>query len=97
MEKEYMVVVDPSNQVVFCSCRQFERVGILCSHALKVLGMMNIKLLPHHYVLKRWTQEARIGTIQDTKQNCFGKPKIRSNTSVPVSLPKIPCNCFSSS
>lgn len=26
---------------------------------------MNIKLLPNHYILKRWTREARSGTIQD--------------------------------
>ena len=28
---------------------------------------MNIKLLPNHYLLKRWTREAKSGTIQDTK------------------------------
>jgi zinc finger SWIM domain-containing protein 3 len=28
---------------------------------------MNVKLLPTHYVLKRWTREARHGTIQDTQ------------------------------
>jgi zinc finger SWIM domain-containing protein 3 len=28
---------------------------------------MNIKLLPNHYVLKRWTREAKYGTIQDNK------------------------------
>jgi zinc finger SWIM domain-containing protein 3 len=36
---------------------------------LKVLDLMNIKLLPPHYILKRWTREARSGTIQD----CRGK------------------------
>jgi hypothetical protein len=39
----------------------------LCAHALKVLDIMNVKLLPTHYVLKRWTREARHGTIQDTQ------------------------------
>jgi hypothetical protein len=79
VEKEYMVVGDLSNQVVFCSCRQFERVGILWSHALKVLDMMNIKLLPHHYVLKRWTPEVRSGTVQDTKgKTVLENPKIEA-------------------
>lgn len=27
--------------------------------------MMNIKLLPDQYILKRWTREARCGTVQD--------------------------------
>jgi hypothetical protein len=30
-------------------------------HALKVLDLMNIKSLPPHYVLKRWTQEHGVG------------------------------------
>jgi hypothetical protein len=34
-------------------------------HALKVLDLMNIKSLPPHYVLKRWTREARSGSVQD--------------------------------
>ncbi|XP_042478523.1 protein FAR1-RELATED SEQUENCE 5-like isoform X1 [Macadamia integrifolia] len=52
-------------QTVSCNCRKFETYGILCSHALKVLDVMNIKLIPHHYVLKRWTRDARDGTVYD--------------------------------
>jgi hypothetical protein len=28
---------------------------------------MNIKLLPDHYILKRWTREAKFGTILDNQ------------------------------
>lgn len=77
MEKEYKVEFDPPNEMVCCSCRQFERVGILCCHALKVLDMMNIKVLPEHYILKRWTREARCGSIQDIRgDNVIENPKI---------------------
>lgn len=65
VEEEYLVVSDPSDQMVSYTCRQFERCRIMCSHALKVLDMMNIKLLPDQYILKRWTREARCGTVQD--------------------------------
>jgi zinc finger SWIM domain-containing protein 3 len=65
VEEECLVVSDPSDQMVSYTCRQFERCGIMCSHALKVLDMMNIKLLPDQYILKRWTREARCGTVQD--------------------------------
>jgi hypothetical protein len=76
MEKEYKVEFDPPNEMVCCSCRQFERVGILCCHALKVLDMMNIKVLPEHYILKRWTREARCGSIQDIRgDNVIENPK----------------------
>jgi zinc finger SWIM domain-containing protein 3 len=47
----------------------FNRTGILCAHGLKVLDLMNIKTLPAHYVLKRWTREARNGSIQDREGN----------------------------
>jgi zinc finger SWIM domain-containing protein 3 len=66
-EKEYKVTGDPLNQTSTCSCGQFNRFGVLCGHALKVLDLMNIKSLPTQYVLKRWTREARCGIIQDNQ------------------------------
>ncbi|PAN28737.2 hypothetical protein PAHAL_5G172900 [Panicum hallii] len=66
-EKEYKVTGDPLKQTSTCSCGQFNRFGILCGHALKVLDLMNIKSLPAQYVLKRWTREARCGIVQDNK------------------------------
>ena len=51
--------------MVSCSCRLFERIGILCRHALKGLDLVNIKHLPERYILKRWTRDARSGIIQD--------------------------------
>jgi hypothetical protein len=72
--KEYKVEYDPSNKMIFCSCWQFERIGILCSHALKILDMMNIKVLPKHYILKRWTQ---CGDVQDIRgNNVIENPKM---------------------
>jgi zinc finger SWIM domain-containing protein 3 len=66
-EKEYKVIGDPVQQTSTCSCGQFNRIGILCGHSLKVLDLMNIKTLPTQYVLKRWTREARSGTVQDNQ------------------------------
>ena len=37
----------------------------MCRHALKCLDLMNIKLLPERYILKRWTRDARSGIVQD--------------------------------
>ncbi|EEC76851.1 hypothetical protein OsI_15021 [Oryza sativa Indica Group] len=66
-EEEYRVVGDPSEQTSICSCRQFNRIGMLCGHALKVLDLMNIESLPAQYILKRWTREARSGIVTDSK------------------------------
>jgi zinc finger SWIM domain-containing protein 3 len=61
----YKVYVHPVNQIFSCSCKKFEKHGILCSHALKSLDMMNIKWIPEAYILQRWTKEARSGIVQD--------------------------------
>ncbi|XP_024626876.2 protein FAR1-RELATED SEQUENCE 5-like [Medicago truncatula] len=62
--KERMVIGNPMEQKVSCDCRKFETHGILCNHALKVLDVMNIKLILEHYILKRWTRDARLGSNQ---------------------------------
>jgi hypothetical protein len=63
--KERIVMGNIKEQRVYCDCRKFETHGILCSHALKVLDVMNIKLIPEHYILKRWTRDARLGSNKD--------------------------------
>ena len=65
-EEEWEVTGNPVEQTSSCSCGQFDRLGILCAHALKVLDLMNIKLLPSRYILKRWTREARAGSVKDS-------------------------------
>ena len=76
-EKEYKVTGDPLEQTSTCSCGQFGRIGILCGHALKVLDLMNIKSLPGQYILKRWTREARSGTVHDNQgRNIVENPRL---------------------
>ncbi|XP_057983297.1 protein FAR1-RELATED SEQUENCE 5-like [Malania oleifera] len=58
-QREYTLVFNLSDDTVVCNCLKFEFVGILCSHALKVLDYRNIKVVPAHYILKRWTKDAR--------------------------------------
>jgi zinc finger SWIM domain-containing protein 3 len=38
-EKEYKVIGDPLQQTSTCSCGQFNRIGILYGHAIKVLDL----------------------------------------------------------
>nr|XP_015648302.1 protein FAR1-RELATED SEQUENCE 5-like isoform X2 [Oryza sativa Japonica Group] len=77
--EEYTVIGDPLNQKTSCSCRMFERIGILCAHGLKVLDLMNIKKLPPHYIIKRWTREACNENIQDRQgRNVVANPKLEA-------------------
>jgi zinc finger SWIM domain-containing protein 3 len=78
-EDERMVIGDPLTKTAACSCGMFNRTGILCGHGLKVLDLMNIKILPTHYILKRWTREARNGSIQDRQgRNVVENPKLKA-------------------
>ncbi|KAJ1274955.1 hypothetical protein BS78_05G098900 [Paspalum vaginatum] len=78
-EDERIVTADPLNQTADCSCQMFNRTGILCAHSLKVLDLMNIKMLPIHYVLKRWTREARNGSIHDRQgREVVENPKLEA-------------------
>ncbi|XP_058073135.1 protein FAR1-RELATED SEQUENCE 5-like [Magnolia sinica] len=56
---------DSLDSSVTCSCKKFEFVEILCSHALKVLDYYNIKVLHPRYVLKRWQRDAKVGVARD--------------------------------
>lgn len=58
--REYTVTYNLSEDSVVCKCMKFQFVGILCSHALKVLDYRNIKVVPPRYILKRWTKDARV-------------------------------------
>ncbi|CAL9764090.1 unnamed protein product, partial [Musa acuminata subsp. burmannicoides] len=63
--KEYIVEFDSSNGTVACSCKRFEFVGIHCRHVLKTLDVINIKELPPHYILKRWTKDAKVTNLHE--------------------------------
>ncbi|XAR51953.1 hypothetical protein NMG60_11006765 [Bertholletia excelsa] len=57
---EHTVVFNSSEHSVVCNCMKFQFIGVLCSHALKVLDYRNIKVVPTRYILKRWTKDARV-------------------------------------
>lgn len=49
-----------------CSCRLFESFGIPCRHILSYLVKHhNYLKLPEQYIHKRWTKEAKVGTVID--------------------------------
>ncbi|XP_077244592.1 protein FAR1-RELATED SEQUENCE 5-like [Tasmannia lanceolata] len=50
-----------------CSCQLFEFSGIICRHALIVLTASNVMTLPSHYILERWTRNAKSGAGMDKR------------------------------
>ncbi|CBI40778.3 unnamed protein product, partial [Vitis vinifera] len=55
-----------------CSCQMFEFSGIICRHILAVFRVTNVLTLPSHYILKRWTRNAKSGVILD--EHTLGLP-----------------------
>jgi hypothetical protein len=79
LEEEYKVIGIPLDKIVISSCNLFNRIGILCAHALKVLDLMNIKSLPAQYILKRWTCQAWSGNIHDKNERIvIENPKLHA-------------------
>lgn len=60
--KAFMVTLNMSEMKATCSCQMFEYSGVLCRHILTVFTVTNVLTLPPHYILKRWTRNARIGS-----------------------------------
>ncbi|CAL0317570.1 unnamed protein product [Lupinus luteus] len=58
-QKAYTVTINHSELRASCSCQMFEYSGILCRHVLTVFTVTNVLTLPSHYILKRWTRNAK--------------------------------------
>lgn len=56
-----------AEQIASCSCKMFEFEGVLCRHVLAVFKAKNVFMLPHHYILKRWTRNAKDEAILDVQ------------------------------
>lgn len=71
--KAYIVKLDVSLMNATCSCQMFEYVGVLCRHILTVFTVSNVLTVPSHYILKRWTRNARSGRReeQDSDIQCL--------------------------
>ena len=65
---EHVVKFSALEVEVKCSCKKYEFVGILCCHALKILDINNIKKIPEHYILNRWTIDAKVVHIKSNSE-----------------------------
>ncbi|XP_038679498.1 protein FAR1-RELATED SEQUENCE 3-like [Tripterygium wilfordii] len=63
--KAYIVTLTYPEIRANCSCQMFEYSGVLCRHILTVFTVTNVLTLPSHYILKRWTRNAKTGGVID--------------------------------
>lgn len=50
------VVFNPADQLIVCTCKRYERSGLLCRHIFYVLKLCNVSEFPKKYICRRWTQ-----------------------------------------
>ncbi|KAJ0020923.1 hypothetical protein Pint_31621 [Pistacia integerrima] len=65
--KAYIVALNYPEMRANCSCQMFEYSGILCRHVLTVFTVTNVLTLPSHYILRRWTRNAKAGAGIDER------------------------------
>uniref|UniRef100_A0A2P2LWT8 Protein FAR1-RELATED SEQUENCE n=2 Tax=Rhizophora mucronata TaxID=61149 RepID=A0A2P2LWT8_RHIMU len=56
----FLVTWNQSKSEASCSCHLFEYKGFLCRHALIIFQICGVRSIPAHYILKRWTKDAKI-------------------------------------
>ncbi|XP_074298862.1 protein FAR1-RELATED SEQUENCE 5-like [Silene latifolia] len=57
-EKTYQVVYNSLTNDAECSCKLFNRKGIICRHIIWVYSGKQVHTLPDKYILMRWTKNA---------------------------------------
>ncbi|KAG8391060.1 hypothetical protein BUALT_Bualt01G0148600 [Buddleja alternifolia] len=79
--KAYIVTLDVSEMNASCSCQMFEYSGVLCKHILTVFTVTNVLTVPSHYIIKRWTRNARAGLSDEheTDIQCVESLTLRFN------------------
>ncbi|XP_015571867.1 protein FAR1-RELATED SEQUENCE 5 [Ricinus communis] len=83
--KAYYVKFNVLEMKAACSCQMFEFSGLLCRHVLAVFRVTNVLTLPSHYILKRWTKNAKSSVIleeraTDVYTNYLESHTVRYNT-----------------
>ncbi|XP_050280045.1 protein FAR-RED IMPAIRED RESPONSE 1 isoform X1 [Quercus robur] len=58
-DEYFMVLWNETKSEVSCFCRLFEYKGFLCRHSMIVLQICGLSSIPPHYILKRWTKDAK--------------------------------------
>ncbi|CAA2969341.1 FAR1-RELATED SEQUENCE 3 [Olea europaea subsp. europaea] len=70
--KAYIVLLNVPETKANCSCQMFEYSGVLCRHILTVFTVTNVLTLPSHYILKRWTRNAKNAAVSEERGELQG-------------------------
>uniref|UniRef100_A0A2P2JEI4 Protein FAR1-RELATED SEQUENCE n=1 Tax=Rhizophora mucronata TaxID=61149 RepID=A0A2P2JEI4_RHIMU len=86
LDGEYLVFWIVEDEQVHCSCKEFERTGVLCRHAIRVLVMKNCFQLPEKYFPFRWRQECTLVATGDQNARSYSDECAQDFHSVAATL-----------
>ena len=77
----YEVSLDIVETKAICTCHLFEFVGIICRHILAVFVKKSlVDFLPSHYILERWTINAKKHIVHDISSDVIQvEPQVSSS------------------
>ncbi|XP_050228615.1 protein FAR1-RELATED SEQUENCE 5-like [Mercurialis annua] len=78
--RAYYVKFNVLEMKATCSCQMFEFSGLLCRHVLAVFRVTNVLTLPSHYILKRWTRNAKSSVILEERATDLYSSYLESHT-----------------
>ncbi|KAL7237231.1 hypothetical protein ACSBR2_003509 [Camellia fascicularis] len=78
--KAYYVKFNVLEMRATCSCQMFEFSGLLCRHILAVFRVTNVLTLPLHYILKRWTRNAKSTIMLEERASDVFSSYLESHT-----------------
>lgn len=77
----FTVTYNAAKSVAACSCKHFEFSGILCRHVLAVFLMVDVRMLPEEYFLRRWMRNAKGRALLDERSTESSQDSVSSRFS----------------
>ncbi|XP_019157207.1 PREDICTED: protein FAR1-RELATED SEQUENCE 5-like [Ipomoea nil] len=65
----HTVQYEPSGCIAFCSCKMFQRLGLICRHMFLVFKSAHIEQLPSQYIVERWRKHLGCGACRGRRSD----------------------------
>ncbi|XP_019163433.1 PREDICTED: protein FAR1-RELATED SEQUENCE 5-like [Ipomoea nil] len=65
----YTVHYKPDGCIAFCSCKMFQRMGLICRHMFLVFKGAHLEQLPSQYIMDRWRKHLSCGACRGRHPN----------------------------
>ncbi|KAK9724583.1 hypothetical protein RND81_05G084400 [Saponaria officinalis] len=68
-KKNFNVKYNVMTSEVLCTCKLFERRGLICRHIFSVFLNKLLRTIPEKYIMSRWSKDALRGPVYDLDDN----------------------------